>query len=203
MPRLSFTGRCARTPPPEALRTQPSAGVWVPPGLLPPGAASQARTSFLEQMPGTSSQLHRPEAGLAPGGALVCLLERLARAGGLCHRSPPTPVRPPMGRSLLATAPGRAFQAPRPQEAPGGPHPHQVHTHVEQLEPQDQGETLGRRPHCRVSPIPSFVPPQRALSCLQACRPQRTRSRPLLLGHTSAYQASSSRSPGRFGSGRP
>ena len=120
-----------------------------------PGAMSQARTSFLEQMPGTV--VSGAILSLAWTPRLWCL-SRGCPCWGLYHR-PPIPARAPRGlvsnghspwvHVLGPTAAGRSL---------GGPSPHQVHAHVEQLSPkaQESGGTPGRRPPPQGQPYPQL-----------------------------------------------
>ena len=102
----------------------------------PPRAMSQAWPSFLEQMPGTvaSCTLLRLGRPLRPW-----CLSRGRPMLGACVTGPPMPIRAPPSWSPPATAPDEHLRPHGHRKVSGGPHPHQVHTHVAQLSPKTRG----------------------------------------------------------------
>lgn len=187
---------------PEALRTQPSAGVLGPTRAPHQGLRPRRGQAFWSRCL-DRSQLHRPEAGLAPGG--LQSLERLGPVLGLQVTGPPTPCQAPHGPVSTGHSPRASISGPtatgRPLNSspPSGPHTYRT------AEPQDQGETPGRSASpLQGQPHPQLRSTAEALSCLQASvgprGPDSRHSSWVTQVHTKPLLP---RSPGRFGSGRP
>ena len=140
---------------PEALGAQPSTGVWVPLGPLSPGPCPRQGQAFWSRCPGPRSAV---PSWVWPGPHSYGVFQEASPCWGLYHR-PPIPARAPRGLVSNGHSPWVHVLGPMAAgRSLGGPSPHQVHAHVEQLSPkaQESGGTPGRRPPPQGQPHPQL-----------------------------------------------